>query len=71
MNEWNMTLYAVKHITWDNKVEYWNFFADYWVTSAEFNYDCITSMWTAEEFLDDNEGELVKMKIDVCEVGNE
>lgn len=68
MNAWDMTLYAVKHKDWDGKIEYWNFFADCWVTPGEFNADCMTSAWAAEDFAKGNGGEVIKLKVDVKEV---
>lgn len=68
MSTWDMTLYAVKHKDWDGKIEYWNFFADCWVTPGEFNADCMTSAWAAEDFAKGNGGEIVKLKVDVTEI---
>ena len=56
------------HKDWDGKVEYWNFFADCWVTPGAFNADCMTSSWTAEDFVKGNGGEVVKLKVSAAEV---
>lgn len=28
MEKWNIECYAVRRLTWENKVEYWDFFLD-------------------------------------------
>lgn len=64
MKKWNVKCYAVKRLNLDNKVEYWDFFLEKWVTPENVNNDCITTHSAAsciqEEF---GSSEIVGMNV--------
>ena len=61
-----LNMYAVRRNR-NGEIEYWNFFIDCWVSPEEFDLNCITSENVAEYFIKGNNGEVVKLKINVTE----
>lgn len=68
MKKWTIKRYAVKRLNWDNKVEYWDFFLDKWVTPENVNDDCVTT-YSAASCLqkESSDSEIVEMNITIEE----
>lgn len=65
MLDCNFKLYAVRRINWDKKVQYWNFWTEYW--TDEFDSDCINKQFVAENIAKDYNTELVSLNVFVKE----
>lgn len=64
MEKWNIERYAVRRLTWENKVEYWDFFLDKWVTPENVNDDCVTTYFAASCVQKESYGsEIVEMRV--------
>lgn len=64
MEKWNIERYAVRRLTWENKVEYWDFFLDKWVTPENVNDDCVTTYSAASCVQKESYGsEIVEMRV--------
>ena len=68
MDKWTIERYAVRHLNWEHKVEYWNFFLDEWVSPENVNDDCVTTHSAASCVHSEYYGsENVEMKITIEE----
>ncbi len=64
MEKWNIKCYAVKRLNLENKVEYWDFFLDKWVTPENVNDDCVTTYSAASCIQKESYGsEIVEMRV--------
>lgn len=64
MEKWNIERYAVKRLNLENKVEYWDFFLDKWVTPENVNDDCVTTYSAASCIQKESYGsEIVEMRV--------
>ena len=64
MEKWNIKCYAVKRLNLENKVEYWDFILDKWVTPENVNDDCVTTYSAASCIQKESYGsEIVEMRV--------
>lgn len=64
MEKWNIERYVVRRLTWENKVEYWDFFLDKWVTPENVNDDCVTTYSAASCVQKESYGsKIVEMRV--------
>ena len=68
MLDYNFMLYAVKrYVSWNKRVEYWNFWTDQWVMESEFDTQCMDKSWVAEDKAKEYNAELVPIRVSIKE----
>ena len=65
MLDYNFKLYTVKRVNWDRKVQYWNFWTEYW--TDKFDTDCMNKQFVAENIAKEYNAELVLLNVSVKE----
>lgn len=69
MDKWTIKSYAVRRLSWENKVEYWDFFLGTWVTPSDVDYNCITTYSAASCVKNDYpSSEIVEMRVTIKEM---
>lgn len=71
MLNYDFKLYAVRrYVSWNKRIEYWNFWTEKWVMDSEFTTDCIDHSWVAESIAKEYNAELVPIKVSIKECEN-
>ena len=66
--DYKFMLYAVRrYVSWNKRVEYWNFWTDQWVMESEFDTDCMDHSWVAENKAKEYNAELVPIMVAIKE----
>lgn len=66
--DYKFMLYAVRrYVSWNKRIEYWNFSTDQWVMESEFDTDCMDKSWVAENKAKEYNAELVPIRVIIKE----